>query len=92
MTDEMLTVSGYADVNGIETLVTNAYTYDDYKLDTITYNGFDYAFEYDEFGNKTGTKIKNGENERTLSTNTNEKNNGRLIQTTNGNGDYTEPT
>ena len=92
MTDEMLTVSGYADVNGIETLVTNAYTYDDYKLDTITYNGFDYAFEYDEFGNKTGTKIKNGENERTLSTNTYEPNNGRLKQTTYGNGDYTEPT
>ena len=46
--------------------VINSYTYDNYRLKTISHNGFNYSFAYDNFGNVTQTKVGS----QVLSTNT----------------------
>ena len=65
------------------------YTYNDSdSIQKITYNGFEYTFSYDSFGNRTQTKM--GSN--VLSTNTYGANNGNLNCVTYGNGDYIDYT
>ncbi len=67
---------------------TVSYSYDstNTKLKQITHNGFNYSFAYDAFGNITQTKVGN----QALMTNTYQANNGSLLKSTYGNGDYTE--
>ena len=62
--------------------VINSYTYDNYRLKTISHNGFNYSFNYDNFGNVTQTKVGS----QVLSTNTYGNNNGDLKQVEYGNG------
>ena len=54
------------------------------KLTSITHNGFQYSFSYDIYGNLIDTKVA----DLVLATNTYAANNGKLLQTTYGNGDY----
>ena len=68
--------------------VSNSYTYDNYRLKTISHNGFNYSFNYDNFGNVTQTKVGS----QTLSTNTYGANNGDLKRVTYGNGQYVDYT
>ena len=68
--------------------VTNSYTYDNYRLKTISHNGFNYSFNYDSFGNVTQTKVGS----QVLSTNTYGNNNGDLKQVKYGNNDYVDYT
>ena len=56
--------------------VSNSYTYDNYRLKTISHNGFNYSFNYDSFGNVTQTKVGS----QVLSTNTYGNNNGDRLQ------------
>ena len=63
-------------------MVSNSYTYDNYRLKTISHNGFNYSFNYDDFGNVTQTKVGS----QVLSTNTYGANNGDLKQVEYGNG------
>ena len=72
--------------------MTNSYAYENDRLKTITVNsGLRYAFEYDEFGRTTNTKVGNGTNWRTLSSlQYNDK--GLLGKQTYGNGDYIDFT
>ncbi|MPW26723.1 DNRLRE domain-containing protein [Alkalibaculum sp. M08DMB] len=51
--DRVTTVS--TEANG--TPITNAYTYEKDKLKTITHNGFDYSFGYDNEGNNTTISV-----------------------------------
>ena len=60
----------------------NTYTYANDKLNTITHNGFNYSFIYDNFGNKNQVKIGN----QVLITNNYVANNGNLNSITYGNG------
>ena len=62
--------------------VSNSYTYENYRLKTISHNGFNYSFNYDDFGNVTQTKVGT----QVLSTNTYGENNGDLKQVEYGNG------
>lgn len=48
-----------------EKIIANTYSYKDRNIETITHNGFQYAFSYDENGNMTNVKV----GERTLITN-----------------------
>ena len=68
--------------------VINSYTYDNYRLKTISHNGFNYSFAYDSFGNVTQTKVGS----QVLSTNTYGNNNGDLKQVKYGNNDYVDYT
>ena len=68
--------------------VSNSYTYDNYRLKTISHNGFNYSFAYDNFGNVTQTKVGT----QVLSTNTYGANNGDLKQVKYGNNDYVDYT
>ena len=68
--------------------VINSYTYDNYRLKTISHNGFNYSFNYDSFGNVTQTKVGS----QVLSTNTYGNNNGDLKQVKYGNNDYADYT
>lgn len=68
--------------------VSNSYTYNKYCLNTISHNGFNYSFVYDDFGNVTQTKVGT----QTLSTNTYGANNGDLNRVTYGNGNYVDYT
>ena len=68
--------------------VINSYTYDNYRLKTISHNGFNYSFAYDNFGNVTQTKVGT----QVLSTNTYGNNNGDLKQVEYGNNDYVDYT
>ena len=68
--------------------VSNSYTYDNYRLKTISHNGFNYSFAYDNFGNVTQTKVGT----QVLSTNTYGTNNGDLKQVKYGNNDYVDYT
>ena len=68
--------------------VINSYTYDNYRLKTISHNGFNYSFAYDNFGNVTQTKVGS----QVLSTNTYGNNNGDLKQVKYGNNDYVDYT
>lgn len=69
--------------------IQNNYTYNKYRLNTISHNGFNYSFVYDNFGNVTQTKVGS----QVLSTNTYGANNsGELKRVTYGNGDYVDYT
>lgn len=69
--------------------IQNNYTYNKYRLNTISHNGFNYSFVYDNFGNVTQTKVGS----QVLCTNTyGANNNGRLNRMSYGNGDYTDYT
>ena len=68
--------------------VSNSYTYDNYRLKTISHNGFNYSFNYDNFGNVTQTKVGS----QVLSTNTYGENNGDLKRIEYGNGNYVDYT
>ncbi len=65
--------------------VSNSFTYDNNRLDTITHNGFSYSFVYDTYGNRTQTKVGS----QVLSTSTYGANNGNLQSVVYENG-YTE--
>ena len=59
------------------------YTYDENNvLEAINHNGFDYGFNYDEFGNTTSITVA----DRTLVTNVYAPNNGYLEEKVYGNG------
>ncbi|MCI9585913.1 MAG: DNRLRE domain-containing protein, partial [Bacilli bacterium] len=60
----------------------NTFTYNHDKLISIGHNGFNYNFEYDEFGNTKSTKVGN----QSLITNTYEAKNGNLLKSVYGNG------
>lgn len=67
--------------------IQNNYTYNKYRLNTISHNGFNYSFVYDNFGNVTQTKVGS----QVLCTNTYGANNsGELKRVTYGNGDYVD--
>lgn len=67
--------------------IQNNYTYNKYRLNTISHNGFNYSFVYDNFGNVTQTKVGS----QVLCTNTYGANNsGDLKRVTYGNGDYVD--
>ena len=67
--------------------IQNNYTYNKYLLNTISHNGFNYSFVYDNFGNITQTKVGS----QVLCTNTyGTNNNGDLKRVTYGNGDYAD--
>ena len=69
--------------------IQNNYTYNKYRLNTISHNSFNYSFVYDNFGNVTQTKVGS----QVLCTNTyGANNNGRLNRMSYGNGDYTDYT
>ena len=69
--------------------IQNNYTYNKYRLNTISHNGFNYSFVYDNFGNVTQTKVGS----QVLCTNTYGANNsGDLKRVTYGNGDYVDYT
>ena len=59
----------------------NIYTYVKDKISTITHNGFDYQFLYDDFGNVSQVKVE----DQTLVTNEYEANNGNLTSSIYGN-------
>ena len=60
----------------------NEYTYLDDRLSTIKHNDTLFTFQYDSFGNVKSTKV----NDKEISLNTYEENNGNLLKTTYGNG------
>ena len=65
------------------------YTYDENNvLEAINHNGFDYGFNYDEFGNTTSITVA----DRTLVTNVYAPNNGYLEEKVYGNGTKYEYT
>ena len=65
--------------------VSNFFGYDSLRrLTSIYHNGFNYNLGYDQWGNRTTTKIQ----DQQLSSNTYNANNGTLAKTTYGNGDY----
>ena len=66
--------------------VTNSYLYAQDRLDKITHNGFDYRFEYDDWGNPKKVKVGVGTNLQTLVTNSYKPYNGLLDTVTYGNG------
>jgi RHS repeat-associated protein len=66
--------------------ITNAYTYENDRLKTITHNGFAYTFVYDTFGNVSEVKVGTS----TLITNSYQARTGRLNSFTYGNGDSVE--
>ena len=68
--------------------VSNSYTYENYRLKTISHNGFNYSFNYDDFGNVTQTKVGT----QVLSTNTYGNNNGELKRVEYENGNYVDYT
>ena len=68
--------------------VSNSYTYDNYRLKTISHNGFNYSFNYDNFGNVTQTKVGT----QVLSTNTYGNNNDDLKRVEYENGNYVDYT
>ena len=69
--------------------IQNNYTYNKYRLNTISHNGFNYSFVYDNFGNVTQTKVGS----QVLCTNTyGANNNGQLNRMSYGNGDYIDYT
>ncbi|MGN0532068.1 MAG: DNRLRE domain-containing protein [Eubacterium sp.] len=75
--------------------MTNTYTYENDRLDTINVNGaLQYKFDYDVFGRTIATKVGNGSTWRTLSS-IEYAPNGRIAKQTYGspdNGDYVENT
>ena len=62
---------------------TAGYGYEDYRLSTITHNGFSYTFGYDGYGNNTSVAVGG----RTLTTNTFNLKAGLPAGSTYGNGD-----
>ena len=64
--------------------VSNTFGYDKHTLNRITHNGFNYNYEYDEYGNEKAVKVGN----IALLSSTYNNNNGELSRITYGNGDY----
>ena len=64
--------------------VSNIFGYNKHTLNRITHNGFNYSYEYDEFGNEKEVKV----GETTLFSNIYNNNNGELSRINYGNGDY----
>ena len=62
---------------------TAGYGYEDYRLSTVTHNGFSYTFGYDGYGNNTSVAVGG----RTLTTNTFNLKAGLPAGSTYGNGD-----
>ncbi len=62
---------------------TAGYGYEDYRLSTITHNGFSYTYGYDGYGNNTSVAVGG----RTLTTNTFNLKAGLPTGSTYGNGD-----
>ena len=77
------TVTG---IDGTQKTISNTYNYTGDRLTSITHNGFNYGFTYDNFGNRLSTKVGS----QTLMTDTYGANNGLLIKSTYGNGNYVE--
>ena len=78
-TDRLEAVS----VNTSNGLVANLYDYnEDGYLESISHNGFEYGFTYDEFGKTLSTSV----GDRTLMTHTYSAGNGKVIQSNYGNG------
>lgn len=62
--------------------VTNSYTYQNDRIQSITQNGFNYNFGYDSLGNNTKVSVGT----QNLITNSFESRTGKLLQSTYGNG------
>ena len=77
------TVTG---IDGTQKTISNTYNYTGDRLTSITHNGFNYSFTYDNFGNRLSTKVGS----QTLMTDTYGANNGLLTKSTYGNGNYVE--
>lgn len=94
--DRLKSVSQKVTRNGIIKTVTNTYSYENDRIQTISHNGFSYGFEYDVFGNihRVAIKKKEGDTEldRGLVRYTYEEKNGNLERTTYGNKDYVRYT
>ena len=64
--------------------VSNTFGYDIHTLNRITHNGFNYNYDYDEFGNESNVKVGN----TSLLSKSYNTNNGEISRVTYGNGDY----
>lgn len=64
--------------------VSNSFEYDKHALKKIIHNGFNYIYDYDDYGNESSVKIGN----TTLITSEYSSNNGEISKVTYGNGDY----
>lgn len=73
-------------IDGTQKTISNTYGYTGDRLTSITHNGFNYSFTYDNFGNRLSTKVGS----QTLMTDTYGANNGLLTKSTYGNGNYVE--
>ena len=62
---------------------SNSYTYSANKLTAIGHNGMSYSFAYNSFGNIVSTRVGN----TPLISHTYESNNGKLVNSSYGNGD-----
>ena len=88
ITDAKNNTTSYAyDKMGVMTSVTkagisNSYSYAQDKLNSITHNGFNYNFDYDQFGNSKKVSVGN----QALIENQYEPNNGNLLKSIYGNG------
>ena len=77
------TIEAQTNKNDESTKETVTYEYDDYnRLESINRNGFEYGFNYDDFGNTTSITVA----DRTLVTNVYAPNNGYQTSKTYGNG------
>lgn len=89
--NNLLSVAAYSADDTL--LMTNTYTYEKDRLDTINVNGaLQYAFDYDAFGRTIATKVGNNGTWRTLSS-IEYAPNGQIAKQTYGNpdnGDYIE--
>lgn len=78
--------SDFTGIDGTTQTATNSYEYENDRIRIITHNGASYKFSYDTFGNLRTVHIGS----RLLMTNQYGANNGLLIKSTYGNGQYVE--
>ena len=78
--------SQFTNIDGTSQRAENIYEYENDRVSTITHNGSTYKFTYDDFGNRLYTHIGT----KMLMKNQYGANNGLLIKSTYGNGDYVE--
>ena len=85
-------VSQKVTIGNVQKTVTNAYTYKNDRLASISHNGFAYGFTYDAFGNMLRASIDKKETDAEYSHELvryeYEEKNGNLAKTIYSNGDY----
>lgn len=84
--DSLNRVTSVSKKVGNET-ISNSYTYNNDRLESITHNGFSYRFGYDKWGNNTDVSVGN----QKLITNVFEDKTGKLLSSTYGNGQKITP-